>query len=75
MTYTPAPGDRILVRRTPSIHGGTGITTGLVLDVLAIGGVGGILHFKSDQGGRVYLGTTEQLAADGYTQTIEQLPH
>ncbi|NUP39164.1 MAG: hypothetical protein HOY76_19660 [Streptomyces sp.] len=74
MAYTPAPGDRILVRRTPSIHGGTGTMTGLVLDVLTIGGVDGILHFKCDQGGTVYLATTEQMAEIGITQTIEREP-
>jgi hypothetical protein len=73
MTYTPAAGDRIAVRRTPSIRGGTGVMTGLVLDVLTINGVEGVLHFKCDQGGTVYLGTNEQLAKDGYRQTIEPL--
>lgn len=74
MTYNPAKGDRITVRRTPSIHGGTGIMTGLVLDVLTLGGVPGILYFKCDQGGRAYLATNEQMAAMGKTQTIERLP-
>jgi len=71
-TYTPAAGDRILVRRTPSIHGGTGSMTGLVLDILTIGDVDGILHFKCDQGGRVYLATNQQMAEIGVTQTIER---
>jgi hypothetical protein len=74
VTYTPTAGDRILVRRTPSIHGGTGTITGLVLDVLTIGGVPGILHFKCDQGGRVYLATNEQMAEIGIAQTIEPIP-
>jgi hypothetical protein len=73
-TYTPAIGDRILVRRTPGNHGSVGVMTGLVLDVLTIGGVDGILHFKCDQGGRVYLATNEQMAAIGKTQTIERAP-
>jgi hypothetical protein len=73
-TYTPATGDHILVRRTPSIHGGTGTMTGLVLNVLTIGGIDGILHFKCDQGGRVYLATNEQMAEIGITQTIERVP-
>jgi len=71
-TYTPAVGDRILVRRTPSIRGGTGTMTGLVLDVLTIGGTPGILDFKCDQGGRVYLATNQQMAEMGITQTIER---
>ena len=72
--YQPAAGHRITVRRTPSIHGGTGVMTGLVLDVLTIGGIEGILHFQCDQGGRAYLATREQMAAIGITQTIEHLP-
>lgn len=67
-------GDRIIVRRTPSIHGGTGVMTGTVLDVLTIEGVPGILHFQCDGRGTVYLGTNEQLAEIGYTQTIERMP-
>lgn len=74
MTYTPAPGDRIRVRRTPSIHGGTGVMTGLILDVLTIGSVDGILHFKCDQGGTVYLATNQQMADMGKVQTIDRLP-
>jgi hypothetical protein len=73
-TYTPAAGDRILVRRTPGNHGPVGVMTGRVLEVLTIGGVPGILHFKCDQGGRVYLATTEQMAAIGKAQTIERAP-
>lgn len=73
-TYTPAADDRILVRRTPGNHGPVGIMTGLVLDVLTIGGVDGILHFKCDQGGRVYLATNEQMAEIGVTQTIQPAP-
>ena len=73
MTYTPAPGDRILVRRTPGNHSRVGIMTGLVLDVLTIGGVDGILDFKCDQGGHVYLATNAQMAEIGVTQTIEPL--
>ena len=65
MTYTPAAGDRILVRRTPGNHGPVGVMTGVVLEVLTIGGVPGILHFKCDQGGRVYLATNEQMASVG----------
>jgi hypothetical protein len=74
MTYIPAVGDRIIVCRTPSIHGGTGIMTGTVLDVLALGGVDGILDFKCDQGGLVYLATNKQMAEIGITQTIEPAP-
>lgn len=74
MPYAPTKGDRIIVRRTPSIHGGTGTMTGTVLDVLTIGGAPGILHFKCDQGGRVYLATNQQMAEIGVTQTIEALP-
>jgi len=73
-TYIPAVGDRILVRRTPGNHARTGVMTGLVLDVLTIGGVDGILHFKCEQGGTVYLATNEQMAAIGKTQTIERAP-
>lgn len=73
MTYTPAPGDRITVRRTPGNHARVGVMTGLVLDVLTIGGVPGILHFKCDQGGTVYLATNQQMADIGKVQTIEQL--
>jgi hypothetical protein len=72
MAYTPAAGDHILVRRSPSIHGGTGTMTGLVLDVLTIGGTAGVLEFKCDQGGHVYLATNEQMAEMGITQTIER---
>lgn len=43
MTYRPAAGHRIIVRRTPGNHARTGVMTGLVLDVLTIGGVAGIL--------------------------------
>lgn len=74
MTYTPATGDRIIVRRTPGNHGPVGIMTGTVLEVLTIDGVDGILHFKCDQGGRVYLATNEQMAAMGKAQTIERAP-
>lgn len=74
MTYTPVAGDRIIVRRTPSIHGGTGVMTGTVLAVLTIGGVSGVLHFRCDQGGRVYLATNAQMAEIGVTQTIESMP-
>jgi hypothetical protein len=74
MAYTPAPGDRILVRRTPGNHGPVGIMTGIVLDVLTIGGVPGILHFKNDDGSRVYLATNQQMAEIGVTQTIEHAP-
>jgi hypothetical protein len=73
-TYVPAIGDRIIVRRTPGNHGPVGIMTGLVLDVLTLDGVPGILHFKCDQGGTVYLATNEQMAAIGKTQTIEPAP-
>jgi hypothetical protein len=73
-TYVPAIGDRIIVRRTPGNHGPVGIMTGLVLDVLTLDGVPGILHFKCDQGGTVYLATNEQMAAIGKTQTIERAP-
>lgn len=73
MTYQPATGDRITVRRTPGNHSPIGIMTGLILDVLTIDGVPGILHFKCDQGGTVYLATNKQLAATGRTQTIELL--
>lgn len=48
--------------------------TGLVLDVLTVGGVDGILHFKCDQGERVYLATTEQMAEMGVKQAIEPQP-
>ena len=74
MTYAPAVGDRIVVRRTPGNHGPVGVMTGLVLEVLTVAGVPGILHFKCDQGGRVYLATNEQMAAIGKTQTIERAP-
>jgi hypothetical protein len=73
VSYTPSKGDRIIVCRTPSIHGGTGVMTGLVLDVLTLGGVEGILYFKCDQGGRAYLATNQQMAEMGKTQTIEPL--
>jgi len=74
MTYAPAVGERIIVRRTPGNHGPVGIMTGTVLDILTLEGVPGILHFKCDQGGRVYLATNEQMAAIGKTQTIERAP-
>ncbi|MFI1165629.1 hypothetical protein ACH4UM_18940 [Streptomyces sp. NPDC020801] len=74
MTYTPATGDRIIVRRTPGNHGRIGVMTGLVLDVRTIGGVPGILHFQCDQGGCVYLATNEQMAEIGVTQTIQRAP-
>jgi hypothetical protein len=74
VTYQPAPGDRILVRRTPGNHGPVGIMTGTVLDVLTIGGTPGILHFKCDQGGTVYLATNQQMADMGKVQTINWLP-
>lgn len=74
MPYTPAVGDRILVRRTPGNHGPVGIMTGTVLEVLTLEGVEGILHFKNDDGGRVYLATNEQMAAIGKVQTIERAP-
>lgn len=74
MTYTPAAGHRIIVRRTPGNHARTGVMTGLVLDVLTIGGVPGILHFKGDDGSRVYLATNEQMAEMGKVQTIERAP-
>lgn len=74
MTYTPAAGHRIIVRRTRSIHGGTSVMTGLVLDVLTVGGTPGILHFKCDQGGTVYLATNQQMADMGKVQTINRLP-
>lgn len=73
MTYTPAKGDRIIVRRTPGNHGRVGVMTGLVLGVLTIEGVDGVLDFKCDQGGRVYLATNNQMAEIGKTQTIEPL--
>jgi hypothetical protein len=73
-TYIPAIGDRILVRRTPGNHGPVGVMTGLVLNVLTVGGVDGILHFKCEQGGTVYLATNEQMAEIGKTQTIERAP-
>lgn len=72
--YQPAPGHRIIVRRTPGNHTRVGVMTGLVLDVLTLDGVPGILHFQCDQGGRVYLATNEQMAAMGKVQTIERLP-
>lgn len=72
--YQPAPGDRIIVRRTPGNHARTGVMTGLVLEVLTIGGVPGVLYFQCDQGGRVYLATNEQMAEMGKTQTIERAP-
>lgn len=73
MTYTPTAGDRIIVRRTPGNHGRVGVMTGLVLEVLTLDGVDGILHFKCDQGGRVYLATNKQMAEIGKAQTIELL--
>jgi len=73
-TYLPAIGDRILVRRTPGNHARTGVMTGTILDVLTIDGTPGILHFKCDQGGRVYLATNEQMAEIGVTQTIDRAP-
>ena len=75
MTYTPAVGDRVLVRRTRSIHGGTGTITGLILNILTIDGIPGILHLQADGGGRVYLATNAQMAAIGKTQTIERAPN
>jgi hypothetical protein len=48
--------------------------TGLVLDVLTIGGTPGVLHFQCDQGGRVYLASIQQMAALGVTQTIRPTP-
>jgi hypothetical protein len=72
--YQPAPGDRIIVRRTPGYHARVGIMTGLVLDILTIDDTPGILYFKCDQGGRVYLATNQQMAAMGKAQTIERLP-
>lgn len=72
MPYTPAVGDRITVRRTPGKHSPTGAVTGLVLDIVTIGGVDGILDFRDDLGPRVYLATNKQLAADGVVQTIER---
>jgi hypothetical protein len=72
--YQPAAGHRIIVRRTPGNHARVGVMTGLVLDVLTVGGVAGVLHFKCDQGGTVYLATNEQEAEIGVTQTIERLP-
>jgi len=74
MPYAPAAGDRIVVRRTPGNHGPVGTMTGTVLDVLTLEDVPGILHFKCDQGGTVYLATNEQMAAIGKTQTIEPAP-
>jgi hypothetical protein len=74
VTYTPAIGDRVLVRRTPGNHSRVGVMTGLVLDILTIGGVPGILHLQADGGGRVYLATNQQMAAIGKTQTIERAP-
>ena len=74
MTYTPAPGDRIIVRRTPGNHSPVGTMTGTVLEVLTLEGIEGILHFKDDAGGRTYLATNEQMAAIGKTQTIDRLP-
>jgi hypothetical protein len=73
-TYTPAIGDRIIVRRTPGNHARTGVMTGTVLNVLTIDGIDGIMHFKCDQGGTVYLATNEQMAEIGVTQTIEPAP-
>jgi hypothetical protein len=73
MTYTPAKGHRITVTRTPGNHGPVGVMTGLVLDVLTIGGTDGILYFKNDEGGRVYLATNEQMAEMGKVQTIDRL--
>jgi hypothetical protein len=74
MTYTPTAGDRILVRRTPGNYTRVGVMTGLVLDVLTIGGVPGVLHFRCEQGGTVYLATNAQMAEIGVTQTVEPLP-
>jgi hypothetical protein len=74
MAYTLTAGDRIIVRRTPGNHARVGVMTGTVLEVLTVGGVEGILHFKCDQGGRVYLATDEQMAEIGITQTINPLP-
>jgi hypothetical protein len=48
--------------------------TGTVLNVLTIDGIDGIMHFKCDQGGTVYLATNEQMAEIGVTQTIEPAP-
>lgn len=73
-TYTPTVGDRIIVRRTPSIRGGTGVMIGTVLDIVTIGGVDGILDFKNDDGSHAYLATNEQMAQMGKTQTIERAP-
>lgn len=68
--YQPAPGDRILVTRTPGNHGRrVGIMTGTVLGI----STAGFLDFQCDQGGRCYLATNEQMAKVGRTQTIEPL--
>ncbi|WP_460071096.1 hypothetical protein [Streptomyces sp. YKOK-I1] len=73
MTYTPAAGHRVHVTRTPGNHSRVGVMTGLVLDVLTIGGTPGILHFRCDQGGTVYLATNAQMAEMGVVQTIAQI--
>lgn len=72
--YQPELGHRIHVTRTPGRHARTGVMTGLVLDVLTLDGTPGILHFRCDQGGTVYLATNQQMAAMGVVQTITRLP-
>lgn len=65
MTYTPRAGDRVIVRRQAG-RSVVFVKTGVVLNV----GNDGILHFKGDTGGTVYLATSAQLAPMGQTQTI-----
>lgn len=78
MTYTPAFGDRILVRRVyPS--GRVGTMTGTVRDIVTLhgskGDIDGVLRFDDDNvAGCASLGTIEQMAAVGVTQTYEPLP-
>ncbi|MFI5473194.1 hypothetical protein ACIA6D_23505 [Streptomyces cacaoi] len=71
--YQPAAGHRITVTRTPGRHSRVGVMTGLVLEVLTVGGMPGVLHFRCDQGGTVYLATSQQMAAAGVVQTITRL--
>lgn len=78
MNYTPAIGDRILIRRVYPT-GRVGTMTGTVLDIVTLhcskGDIENVLRFDDDNVvGCAYLGTIEQMAAIGVTQTYEPLP-
>jgi hypothetical protein len=65
MPYTPAPADRITVRRYTGDRA-LFTKTGTVLHVYD----DGVIHFQDDSGRRVYLATSTQLASLGQSQTI-----